>query len=138
MISGLDHVAIAVASLEESVPFYRDTLGLPFLYFEEVTEQKVRVACFDLGGIRLELLEPTAEDSPISKFLASRGSGLHHLALRTPDIQSELRRVQDQGVRLIDAVPREGAGGMQIAFLHPKSTQGVLLELTQPGQPHVE
>lgn len=133
MIRQLDHVAIAVASLEQAVPFYRDVLGLPFMYFEEVTDQKVKVACFDLGGVRLELLEPTSEDSPISKFLAQRGGGLHHVALRTDDVQAELQRVRDQGVRLIDEQPREGAGGMRIAFLHPKSTQGVLLELTQPG-----
>lgn len=120
------------------MPFYRDVLGLPFLYFEQVTDQKVRVACFDLGGMRLELLEPTSEDSPISKFLASKGGGLHHLAFRTDDVQSELDRVKQQGVRLIDETPRQGAGGMQIAFLHPKSTQGVLLELTQPGEPHVD
>jgi methylmalonyl-CoA/ethylmalonyl-CoA epimerase len=138
LIRQLDHVAIAVPSLEEAVPFYRDVLGLPFLYFEQVTDQKVRVACFDLGGMRLELLEPTSEESPISKFLAARGGGLHHLAFRTEDVQSELQRVKAEGVRLIDETPRPGAGGMQIAFLHPKSTQGVLLELTQPGEPHVE
>ena len=137
MIRQLDHVAIAVPSLDEAVPFYRDVLGLPFLYFEEVTDQKVRVACFDLGGMRLELLQPTSEDSPISKFLASRGGGLHHLAFRTEDVQGELDRVRKEGVRLIDETPRIGAGNMKIAFLHPKSTQGVLLELTQPGE-HVE
>lgn len=107
------------------------------MYFEEVADQKVKVACFDLGGMRLELLQPTSDDSPISKFMASRGGGLHHLAFRTEDVQSELDRVRQQGVRLIDETPRTGAGGMKIAFLHPKSTQGVLLELTQPGQ-HVE
>ncbi|MBT9581958.1 methylmalonyl-CoA epimerase [bacterium] len=137
MIRQLDHVAIAVPSLDEAVPFYRDVLGLPFMYFEEVADQKVKVACFDLGGMRLELLQPTSDDSPISKFMASRGGGLHHLAFRTEDVQSELDRVRQQGVRLIDETPRTGAGGMKIAFLHPKSTQGVLLELTQPGQ-HVE
>jgi len=133
LIQGLDHVAIAVASLEQAVPFYRDTLGLPFLYFEEVADQKVKVACFDLGGLRLELLEPTSPESPISKFLETRGGGLHHLAFRTGDVVGELSRVKEHGVRLIDEVPRSGAGGMKIAFLHPKSTQGVLLELTEPG-----
>lgn len=137
MIQGLDHVAIAVPSLEEAIPLYRDVLGLPFLYFEEVTDQKVKVACFDLGGFRLELLEPTADDSPISKFLATRGGGLHHLAFRTPDVAAQLTEVEGKGIRLIDRQPRDGAGGMKIAFLHPKSTQGVLLELTQPGT-HVE
>jgi methylmalonyl-CoA/ethylmalonyl-CoA epimerase len=133
LIKQLDHIAIAVPSLDEAVPFYRDVIGLPFMYFEEVADQKVRVACFDLGGMRLELLQPTSDDSPISKFLASRGGGLHHLAFRTEDVQQELDRVRQQGVRLIDEKPRTGAGNMQIAFLHPKSTQGVLLELTQPG-----
>jgi len=133
LIKQLDHVAIAVPSLDEAVPFYRDVLGLPFMYFEEVPDQKVKVACFDLGGMRLELLQPVSDDSPISKFLASRGGGLHHLAFRTEDVSGELERVKQLGVRLIDEKPREGAGHMKIAFLHPKSTQGVLLELTQPG-----
>ncbi len=131
MISQLDHVAIAVPKLEDAVPFYRDVLGLPLRSIEEVTDQKVRVACFALGEVRLELLEPTSPDSPISKFLETRGTGLHHIAFRTPEIQAELDRLKGDGVRLIDEKPRLGAEGMQIAFLHPKSTQGVLLELTQ-------
>ena len=132
MISGLDHVAIAVKSLEAAIPFYRDQLGLPFTGIEEVPDQKVRVACFRLGEARIELLEPTAEDSPISKFLQERGGGIHHIALRTDSVVEELARLGSSGVRLIDEKPRNGADGMQIAFLHPKSTQGVLLELTQP------
>jgi methylmalonyl-CoA/ethylmalonyl-CoA epimerase len=132
LISGLDHVAIAVKSLEEAVPFFRDQLGLEYGGIEEVPEQKVRVACFKLGGARIELLEPTAADSPISKFLAERGGGLHHVALRTETLSSELERLEGLGVRLIDKQPRDGADGMKIAFLHPKSTQGVLMELTQP------
>ena len=132
MISGIDHIAIAVKSLEEAIPLYRDQLGLPFSGIEEVPEQKVRVACFKLGASRIELLEPTASDSPITKFLAERGSGLHHLALRSDCVTDELERLEGLGVRLIDKKPRDGAEGMKIAFLHPKSTQGVLMELTQP------
>lgn len=133
LISGLDHIAIAVRSLEESVPFYRDVLQLPLQGFEAVADQKVRVAIFLVGGVRIELLEPTADDSPISKFLKERGNGIHHVALRTDNVAGELERLAGQGVRLIDSVPRPGADGMQIAFLHPKSTQGILTELTQPG-----
>ena len=132
MISGLDHVAIAVKSLEEAIPFYRDQLGLPFTGIEEVPDQKVRVACFRLGESRIELLEPTADDSPISKFLSERGGGIHHIALRTDAVAEELGRLESTGVRLIDKAPRDGADGMKIAFLHPKSTQGILVELTQP------
>lgn len=135
MISGFDHVAIAVRSLEEAIPFYRDQLGLVFRGIEEVADQKVRVALFEVGFSRVELLEPTADDSPISNFLAERGPGLHHIALRTDAIGGELQSLADHGVRLIDKQPRAGADGMQIAFLHPKSTGGVLLELTQPGHP---
>jgi methylmalonyl-CoA/ethylmalonyl-CoA epimerase len=135
LISGFDHVAIAVRSLEEAIPFYRDQMGLVLSRVEEVADQKVRVALFVAGSSRLELLEPTAEDSPISKFLAERGPGLHHIALRTDSIAEDLHSLAQQDVRLIDKQPRAGADGMQIAFLHPKSTGGVLLELTQPGHP---
>lgn len=131
---------MAVASLDQAVPFYRDVLKLPFIGYEDVPDQKVRVACFDLNGIRLELLEPTSDDSPISKFLATRGAGLHHLALRVDSVPDELSRLEGSGVKLIDRQPRQGAGGMEIAFLHPKSTAGLLLELTRPGEhsSHVE
>ena len=133
MIQGIDHVALAVTSLEESIPFYRDSLGLQLQSIEEVTDQKVRVAIFALGNARLELLEPLSEDSPISKFLSQHGNGLHHLALRTDSVADELTRLEGQGCRLIDREPRAGAHGMQIAFVHPKSTRGLLLELSQPA-----
>lgn len=134
MITAIDHIAIAVASLEESIPFYRDTLGLPFEGTEVVEDQKVKVAFFRAGPTRIELLEPTAPDSPISKFLETRGNGLHHLALRTDDIEHELEAVSARGVRLIDAKPRRGAHHTHIAFLHPKATGGILLELTEPQE----
>lgn len=136
MIEQLDHIAIAVQSLEEVVPFYRDQLGLAFLGYEEVPDQQVRVAMFALGSARIELLEPLSETSPICKFLQQRGNGLHHIALRTDDLKGELDRLDASGVRLIDREPRAGADHQQIAFVHPKASQGVLLELTQPGGPH--
>ncbi|MCA9792247.1 MAG: methylmalonyl-CoA epimerase [Candidatus Eremiobacteraeota bacterium] len=137
MVSGIDHIAIAVNSLEEAIPFYRDQLGLPLKTIEEVPDQKVKVAIFTLGPSRIELLEPTAEDSPISKFLAKRGPGLHHLALRSDAVADDLHRLDQGGTRLIDSSPRSGADGMQIAFVHPEATAGVLLELTQPAS-HVD
>lgn len=133
MISGVDHIAIAVNQLEETVAYYRDVLRLPFDGIEVVADQRVRVACFKLGEVRIELLEPTSPDSPIAKFLADKGPGLHHLAFRTDDIKSELQRLSSEGLQLIDQAPRAGANGMQIAFIHPKSSHRVLTELTQPG-----
>lgn len=137
MVSGIDHIAIAVESLAEAIPFYRDQLGLPLKTIEEVPEQKVKVAIFSLGPSRIELLEPTADDSPISKFLAKRGPGLHHLALRSSAVTEDLHRLDEAGARLIDKTPRAGADGMRIAFVHPEATAGVLLELTQPAD-HVD
>ncbi|OGQ92356.1 MAG: methylmalonyl-CoA epimerase [Deltaproteobacteria bacterium RIFOXYA12_FULL_61_11] len=130
MISSLDHLGVAVASLEEALPLYEKILGLELLGIEEVPEQQVRVAVLGLGTTRLELLEPTAEDSPVAKFLEKRGQGLHHLALRVEgDLQKTLGALADQGVRLIDRTPRSGAHGSAIAFLHPASTGSVLVEL---------
>lgn len=129
MVDGIDHIAIAVRSLDESLPFYRDTLGLHLLGIEEVPKQKVRVALLQLGHTRIELLEPTSEESPISSFLEKRGPGLHHIALATKDLQTRLNTLQEAGVQLIDKTPQRGAEGKEIAFLHPKSSGGVLLEL---------
>lgn len=133
MIDGIEHIAIAVRSLEESIPFYRDSLGLPLEGLEEVSEQRVRVALFSVGSTRLELLEPTSQDSPISKFLDSKGPGLHHIAFATTDLQSRLDKLKDGGVRLIDETPKIGAEGKEIAFLHPKASGGVLMELCSEG-----
>jgi methylmalonyl-CoA/ethylmalonyl-CoA epimerase len=134
LIEQLDHIAIAVRSLEEVVPFYRDSLGLPFLGYEEIPDQQVKVAMFQLGTSRIELLEPLSESSPISKFVQERGNGLHHIALRTHSLAGDLDRLAEGGLRLIDRHPRAGAGGQEIAFIHPKSSHGVLLELTQPNK----
>ncbi|TVR66874.1 MAG: methylmalonyl-CoA epimerase [Spirochaetaceae bacterium] len=133
MIRGIDHIGIAVRSLDERVPFYRDTLGLGEPEIEEVPEQKVRVAMFHTGAGRLELLEPTSPESPIAKFMEKNGEGIHHLALGTEDITGSIGAVEGAGLRMIDSVPREGAGGAQIAFVHPKSSGGVLLEFCRRG-----
>ncbi|MEX1118980.1 MAG: methylmalonyl-CoA epimerase [Terrimicrobiaceae bacterium] len=132
----IDHLGIAVRSLDAALPYYEKVLGLTCERVEDVPSQKVRTAFFDVGGVHLELLEPTAEDSPIAKFLADRGEGIHHVAFRSSDITGQLAQAKSEGVRLIHEVPIEGAGGKLVAFLHPKSTQGVLTEFCQNNQPH--
>ena len=129
MIKQIDHLGIAVRSLDETVPVYEKALGLRCEHREEVASQKVRTAFFDVGGVHLELLEPTSPDSPIAKFLADRGEGIHHIAFRTDDITGQLAQAAGAGVRLIHEKPFEGAAGKLVAFLHPKSTHGVLTEL---------
>lgn len=128
----LDHVAIAVTDLDQSLQFYREQFGLSCLEIEVVEEQGVRVAKLDLGNTHIELLEPLTPDSPVGKFLAQRGPGIHHICIGVRDICSELDNLQDKGARLIDQEPKVGAGGAKIAFIHPKSTGGVLIELSQP------
>ncbi len=139
MIQSIDHLGIAVRSLDEAVPLYEKALGLTCLGREEVASQKVRTAFFDVGGVHLELLEPTSPDGPIAKFLADKGEGIHHLAFRTDDIGAQLKQAAGAGVRLIHEQPFEGAAGKLVAFLHPKSTRGVLTELCalKPGAPAV-
>lgn len=129
--SGLDHIGLAVESLEDSLPLYRDLLGLEFLYEETVESDGVRVAVLELGGGHLELLQPTGPSSPVAKFIAKRGAGIHHIALRVKDCAAALSAARDAGLRTLDETPRAGAGGKQIAFVHPKATGGVLLELCQ-------
>lgn len=129
MIKQIDHLGIAVRSLDETVPVYEKALGLRCEHREEVPSQKVRTAFFDVGGVHLELLEPTAPESPIAKFLADRGEGIHHIAFRTDDITGQLAQAAGAGVRLINERPFDGAAGKLVAFLHPKSTHGVLTEL---------
>lgn len=132
MIKQIDHLGIAVRSLADSIPFYEKALGLRCEHTEEVASQKVRTAFFHAGEVHLELLEPTAEDSPIAKFLEKNGEGIHHIAFRTDDITGQLRQAAEAGVRLIHEVPFEGAAGKLVAFLHPKSTHGVLMEFCAP------
>ena len=129
----ISHIGIAVANIEEAAPFYRDVLGMEFEGTEVVAEQKVKVAFFAVGESRIELLEPTSEDSPVAKFLAKNGPGVHHVAFEVADLEQRLVALKAEGVRLIDEAPRMGAHNTRIAFLHPKASGGVLTELCQPG-----
>jgi methylmalonyl-CoA/ethylmalonyl-CoA epimerase len=124
----IEHIGIAVASLEEAIPYYEKVLGLECYAIEEVADQKVRTAFFRVGETKLELLESTDPEGPIGKFIAKNGPGVHHLAFAMDSVAGALRHASEQGIRLIDEVPRKGAEGLQIGFLHPRSTQGVLTE----------
>ena len=127
----IDHIGIATRGIEDAMTFYRDALGLDVAETEEVAEQKVRVAMLPIGDSRIELLEATSNDSPIARFLEKRGPGIHHIAVRVDDIRAALADLKQKGARLIDEEPRTGAGGCLVAFVHPSSTGGVLLELVQ-------
>jgi len=135
-IQKIDHIAIAVRSINETLPVYEKALGITCERVEEVPSQKVKTAFLNVGGVHIELLEPTSEDSTIAKFLTDRGEGLHHIAFAIDDVRAGLERAKENGVRLIHEQPFEGAGGKQVAFLHPKSTHGVLTELCQDSAPH--
>ncbi|MDR0834869.1 MAG: methylmalonyl-CoA epimerase [Candidatus Symbiothrix sp.] len=128
-ISHIEHIGIAVKSIADSLPYYENVLGLKCYNIEEVADQKVKTAFFKVGQTKIELLEPTSEESTIAKFIENRGEGVHHIAFATSDVASALADVESKGVRLIDKAPRGGAEGLEIAFLHPKSTGGVLTEL---------
>ena len=128
----INHLGIATKSIDEALSFW-NTLGLDNVHTETVDDQKVRVAMLPIGESRIELLEPTSDDSPISKFLDKRGGGIHHIAVEVEDIAAELERLRSKGVRLIDEVPRIGAEGCLVAFIHPSATNGVLLELVEVG-----
>ena len=129
MIKKIDHIGIAVNNLEESLSFYEDALGLKVENIEEVAEQKVKVGFLDIGGIHFELLESTSPDGPVAKFIEKRGEGIHHIAILVDNIEKSIEFMKDKGVKLIDETPRKGAGGAKMAFVHPKSTHGILLEL---------
>ena len=131
MKATLDHIGIAVANLQDALAFYRDALGLEIEAPEEVASQRVRAHFIPAGEAALELLEATADDSPIARYLAKRGPGLHHITLRVDDIRAALAQLRAKGVRLIDESPREGAHGSLVAFIHPASAHGVLVELKQ-------
>jgi methylmalonyl-CoA/ethylmalonyl-CoA epimerase len=130
-LPSLDHVAIAVPNLEAALTFWADALGLPTLDIEIVEQQGVRVAKLELANTHIELLEPLSAESPVGKFIASKGPGLHHVCLQVDDIKSDLSKLKQKEVKLIDQEPKIGAGGAQIAFVHPKATGGVLMELSQ-------
>lgn len=134
MFKKIDHLGIAVENLDKAISLFRDTLGLEWAGEETVAEQKVRTAFFPVGESSIELLEPTEPDSPIGKFLEKRGPGIHHIALSVTDIIVAIEELKNKGVRMIDEVPRVGAHGAKIAFIHPKSTPGLLIELCQRGQ----
>ena len=130
----IDHIGIAIRQLEEATAIWRDTLGLEVDSTEKITEQGVCVAMLPIGETHIELLAPLAPDSPVGKFLEKRGPGLHHIAVRVNDIRGTLAQLKNKGARLIDETPRVGAGGCLVAFIHPSSVNGVLLELVQhPG-----
>ncbi len=131
-ISHIEHLGIAVKSLEQAIPYYENILGLKCFAVEEVADQKVKTAFFKVGQTKLELLEPTSEESAIAKFIEKKGEGIHHLAFAIEDgVANALAEVEAKGVRLIDKAPRKGAEGLNIAFLHPKSTCSVLTELCE-------
>jgi methylmalonyl-CoA/ethylmalonyl-CoA epimerase len=131
LIKQIDHIGIAVNNLDRQLKFYNDVLGLKCSGVEEVPDQKVRVAILPVGEFRIELLQPTAEDSPIARFLEKKGEGIHHIAYLVTDLEANLKRLEENKVQLIDSKPRIGAGEHKIAFLHPKSTFGVLTELCE-------
>ena len=131
MFEKIDHVGIAVKDLEKAIKLYRDQIGLECKGIEVVEEQKVKVAFFPVGESKIELLESTDPDGPVGKYIEKKGEGVHHLSFRVTNIEKKLEQLKAQGVVLIDEKPRYGAGGARIAFLHPKSTGGVLVELCE-------
>jgi len=133
--SHVEHIGIAVKSLEESIPFYENILGLKCYAIEDVADQKVRTAFFMVGQTKIELLESTDREGPIGKFIEKKGEGLHHVAFSVNNINENLKEVEKKGIHLIDKTSRKGAEGLDIGFLHPKSTHGVLIELCEKKAP---
>jgi methylmalonyl-CoA epimerase len=136
MLDRIDHVGIAVADLDSAVALYEKTLGMPLVHREKVAEQGVEAVLLDVGDGHIELLEPLGEDTPVGKFLAKKGPGLHHVAYAVSDVTAALAELAEQGVALIDSEPRRGIRDSRVAFLHPKSTGGVLTEIVQPAEVH--
>ena len=130
-VSHIEHIGIAVKSLDEAIPYWENVLGLKCYNIEEVADQKVRTVFFKVGEVKIELLESTSEDGTVAKFIEKKGEGVHHVAFAVNDIEGALADVEAQGIQLIDKAPRKGAEGLSIAFLHPKSTFGVLTELCE-------
>ncbi|MCD4835083.1 MAG: methylmalonyl-CoA epimerase [Bacteroidales bacterium] len=129
--SHIEHIGIAVKNLDESIKYYEDVLGLECYNIEDVKDQKVKTAFFKVGDTKIELLESTDPEGPIGKFIEKKGEGIHHIAFAVDNIEEKLKHAEDKGVRLVDSSPRKGAEGLDIAFLHPKSTFGVLTELCE-------
>jgi methylmalonyl-CoA epimerase len=130
----IDHIGIAVKSLSAAVKVYEQAMGLKLAGYDEVDDQGVRVAMLDIGESRIELLEPTRPDSPVEKFMNKRGEGIHHIAVRVDNIEQALERLKAAGIRLIDEKPKRGAHNTRVAFIHPASTHGVLMELVEHGE----
>ncbi len=130
-VQKLEHIGIAVSSLDEAIPYWENVLGLKCYNIEEVADQKVKTAFFKVGDIKIELLESTSEEGTIAKFIEKKGQGVHHLAFAVDNVEDALGDVESKGIKLIDKAPRLGAEGLSIAFLHPKSTFGVLTELCE-------
>ena len=131
MMEEIDHIGIAVRNLKEALGTFTGALGMESTGTEEIQEQKIIAATIPVGGVKIELLQPTQPHGPVGKFIAIRGEGMHHIAFRVEDIEESLRELKAKGVKLIDEKPRIGAGGAKIAFLHPKGTHGVLVELVE-------
>jgi methylmalonyl-CoA/ethylmalonyl-CoA epimerase len=129
--SHIEHIGIAVRNLETAIDFYEKVMGLKCYNIEEVKEQKVRTAFLMIGETKIELLESTDPEGPVGKFIEKRGEGIHHIAFSVENIEDQLKHASDQGISLIDNKPRKGAEGLDIAFLHPKSTSGVLIEFCE-------
>lgn len=129
--TAIDHIGIAVASIEKSLKFWEQSLGIKCMDIEEVAEQKVKTAFLPLGDTEIELLEATDPESPVAKFIEKKGEGIHHLAIRVENLEEALEKMKSLGLKLIDEKPRYGAGGARIAFVHPKTAGGVLLELCE-------
>ncbi len=130
-ISHIEHIGIAVTDLESSIQYYETLLGTSCYAIEEVKDQKVKTAFFKVGETKIELLESTSPEGPIGKFIEKKGPGIHHIAFATKNLEDQLQQLKSKGIRLIDETPRKGAEGLDIAFLHPKSTHGVLTELCE-------
>lgn len=133
-LKNIDHIGIAVSNLQESLSFWETSLGIEPHGIQEVPEQKLRTAFLPVGDTEIELLESTSPESSIAKFIEKHGEGLHHIAIRVDDIEAALAELKAKGIQLIDETPRNGAGGARIAFVHPRSTHGVLLELCERKQ----
>jgi len=136
VFGSIDHIGVAVADLDAAIAIHRDTYGMPLVHRETIESQGVEAALLDVGESHVELLAPLGDDTPVGKFLAKRGPGLHHVAYQVDDIEAVLRRLRDQGIRLIDESPRTGIRQSQVAFLHPSSSGGVLTEIVQPAAVH--
>jgi methylmalonyl-CoA/ethylmalonyl-CoA epimerase len=136
MLEAIDHVGVAVEDIDATLALYRETLGMPLVHRETVTDQGVDAALLDVGDGHIELLQPLGPDTAVGKFMVRRGAGLHHVAYRVEDVEDTLSKLAAAGMRLIDERPRTGIRGSRVAFLHPSSTGGVLTEIVQPREAH--